>query len=96
MISPVTRLGAPALLAGALLPGAPTANAAHLAIKPGALQTPQGWKLAEPAFTLTDEKDKARQRKMAKSWLEKNTVRPDMLEPGPREVSPGLPAVQRR
>jgi hypothetical protein len=81
------------------------------AVNPGSLPVTEGWKLAEPAFTLTDEKDKARQRKITKRWLDKNTrplgtlkVQPDPPEmrktnpgpPGTQKVNPGLPAVQGR
>jgi hypothetical protein len=77
-------------------------------VNPVALPVTEGWNLAEPAFTLLDEKDKARQRKITKPWLEKNT-RPLGTNPGPPEkrkinpgppnmqkVNPGVPAVQGR
>lgn len=110
MISPVTRFGAAALLAGALLPNALPANAAHFPVNPGSLPMTESWQLAEPAFTLIDEKDKARQRKITKPWIERNTRPLGTLKTSPdpptrkqspgspnmQKVNPGVPAVQGR
>ena len=66
-------------------------------VNPGSLPVTEGWNLAEPAFTLLEPKDKARQRNITKPWLERNT-RPLGASPGPpntRKVNPGPPNVQK-
>jgi hypothetical protein len=106
MLLPSHCKGAAAIgaLAGAVLLGLTGALAAA---NPGPARATEGWRLAEPAFTIID-KDKSRQRK-TEQWLKKNTRPlgtlktnpgpPDTRKgnpgpPGTRKVSPGLPAVQ--
>jgi hypothetical protein len=94
MLLPRRRKGAAGIIAvaGAVLLGVTGALAA---VNPGPTRVTEGWKLAEPAFTILD-KDKSRQRK-TKQWLKKNTspLGTTRTSPGRRgKVNPGLPAVQ--
>jgi hypothetical protein len=99
------RAAAIGALAGTVLLGLTGALAAA---NPGPTRPTEGWRLAEPAFTIID-KDKSRQRK-TEQWLKKNTRPLGTLkqnpgasemrknQPGPpdmRKVSPGPPDMRK-
>lgn len=78
-------------LAGAVLFGLTGALAAS---NPGPMRAEDGWRLAQPAFTLGQETTQKTKTRLRKNTRPLGTLKTNPGPPNMRKVNPGLPAVQ--